>query len=171
MFDAVAERAQLRVAMCRLYGEWLGAFGPTVIPPLPLERERFVIEERGARSEGRRRRPVVGFSGYTYRNHRKGEDLVAAVLGSKIGRSVEWMASGRGWPVETRRYNWADMPRFYQGLDVLVCPSRVEGGPMPVLEALACGVRVVIPQHVGILDELKDAPGSTAMSAEMRRAW
>ena len=30
---------------------------------------------------------------------------------------------------------------------------------MPVLEALACGVRVVIPQHVGILDELPDAPG------------
>ncbi|HUW31731.1 MAG TPA: glycosyltransferase, partial [Planctomycetota bacterium] len=57
------------------------------------------------------------------------------------------------------RYKWAEMPAFYQGLDVLVCPSRVEGGPMPVLEALSCGVRVVIPRKVGILDELPDTAG------------
>jgi hypothetical protein len=164
LFDAIAVHAQLRVAMCRLYGEWLGAFGPTIIPPLPLERDRFVIAGKGAGAEYSgtaplRRRPVVGFSGYTYRNHRKGDDLVNGVVKSQVGQKVAWVASGRGWPVETKRYAWADMPKFYQGLDVLVCPSRVEGGPMPVLEALACGVRAVIPQHVGILDELPDAPG------------
>jgi hypothetical protein len=85
--------------------------------------------------------------------------LVNSIVRSKVGQRVEWVASGRGWPVPTQRYKWADMPKFYQGLDVLVCPSRVEGGPMPVLEALACGVRVVIPQHVGILDELPDVTG------------
>jgi glycosyltransferase involved in cell wall biosynthesis len=51
------------------------------------------------------------------------------------------------------------MPRFYQGLDVLVVPSRVEGIPMPPLEALACGTRIVIPRNVGILDELGDCTG------------
>jgi glycosyltransferase involved in cell wall biosynthesis len=30
---------------------------------------------------------------------------------------------------------------------------------MPPLEALACGVRVVIPRGVGLLDELKDEDG------------
>ena len=155
LFDAVAKRVQLRVAMCQLYAEPLSEFGPTVQPPLPVERERFTLSSR----RGGGKRPVVGFSGYTYRNHRKGEDLVKAVLASKIGQKVEWCASGRGWPVKTTRYKWAEMPAFYQGLDVLVCPSRVEGGPMPVLEALSCGVRVVIPRKVGILDELPDTAG------------
>jgi hypothetical protein len=154
LFDDVARRATLRVAMCRLYAEPLGRYGPTIQPPLPVEQERFTIVKRAPP-----RRPVVGFSGYTYSNHRKGEDLVQGLLAAPIASRVEWVAAGRGWPVPTKRYSWAQMPAFYQGLDVLVCPSRVEGGPMPVLEALACGVRVVIPRGVGLLDELPDTPG------------
>jgi len=155
LFDAVARRVALRVAMCKLYAKPLSKFGPTIQPPLPVERDKFTIKP----SSSPRGKPVVGFSGYTYRNHRKGEDLVKAVLGSKVGQRVEWRASGRGWPMPTTRYDWADMPAFYQGLDVLVCPSRVEGGPMPVLEALACGVSVVVPRGVGILDELLQVKG------------
>lgn len=154
LFDNVAKKATLRVAMCRLYAEYLGKFGPTVQPPLPVELARFTIAKRS-----RGKRPIVGLSGYTYVNRRKGEDLVRGILASKIGQKIEWRASGRGWPVPTKRYSWADMPAFYQGLDILVCPSRVEGGPMPVLEALACGVSVVVPVGVGILDELPDLPG------------
>ncbi len=154
LFDKVASQVGLRVAMCRLYAEPLSQYGPTVTPPLPVERDRFVIVPRGAGKV-----PVVGFSGYTYPNKRKGEDLVRGVITSPIAQRVEWRASGRGWPVATKRYSWTDMPSYYQGLDVLVCPSRVEGGPMPVLEALACGVRVVIPRGVGILDEIPDTPG------------
>ena len=81
------------------------------------------------------------------------------MLESKLAQRVEWRASGRGWPVPTKRYSWAEMPGYYQSLDVLVCPSRVEGGPMPVLEALSCGVSVVVPRNVGILDEIPDTPG------------
>jgi len=168
LFDQVAKAVQLRVAMCRLYAVPLGRLmGPTIQPALPVERERFVIAGAG---EGagtgagtaplrRGRRPVVGFSGYTYKNHRKGDDLVNGIVKSKIGQRVEWMASGRGWPVPTHMYAWKDVPKFYQGLDVLVCPSRVEGGPMPVLEAMACGVRVIVPRGVGILDELPEVAG------------
>ena len=81
------------------------------------------------------------------------------LLDSKVAARCDWRASGRGWPVATRRYTWEQMPGFYQGLDVLVVPSRVEGIPMPPLEALACGVSVVIPRGVGLLDELPDLPG------------
>lgn len=154
LYDQIAQRVQLRVAMCRLYAGPLAELGPTIQPPLPVERDRFVIAARP-----RRARPVVGFSGYTYKTHRKGEDLTNGVVNSPVGRRVDWVASGRGWPVKMRGYTWKDMPGFYQGLDVLVCPSRVEGGPMPVLEALSCGVRVVVPRGVGILDELPDAHG------------
>jgi hypothetical protein len=154
LFDDVARRIQLRVAMSAIYADPLSRYGPTIQPALPVERERFTIPKAQ-----KHKRPIIGFSGYTYQNHRKGDDLVTGVVRSKVGQKVEWMASGRGWPVPTHRYAWKDMPAFYQSLDVLVCPSRVEGGPMPVLEALACGVRVVIPQHVGILDELPAVPG------------
>ena len=104
--------------------------------------------------------PVIGVSGYTYANGRKGEGLIKKAMASPIGKRCAWRASGRGWPIEDMRaYSWADMPGFYQSLDVLLCPSLVEGIPMPPLEALACGARVVIPRGVGLLDELPDVPG------------
>jgi Glycosyl transferases group 1 len=154
LYDDIARRVDLRVAMCRLYAEPLRAIGPTIQPPLPVERDRFVIAP-----SPRRPRPVVGLCGYTYHNARKGEDLARTIVTSAIGRRVDWVASGRGWPAPLQRLSWADMPRFYQGLNVLVCPSRVEGGPMTVLEALACGVSVVVPIGVGLLDELPYIPG------------
>ncbi|MDD5059290.1 MAG: glycosyltransferase [Sideroxydans sp.] len=155
LFDEVAERVDLRIATCRLYAEPLSEHGLTVQCAAPLERDRFVITD--ARPSGRR--PVAGFSGYTYKNHRKGEDLVETLLRSDAGKAVDWKASGRGWPVATKGYTWNQMPEFYQSLDVLVVPSRVEGIPMPPLEALACGVPVVVPREVGLLDELPDVPG------------
>jgi len=153
LFDGIAERVNLRVATAPMYAEILCGYGPTARICPPVERERFVIPK------ARNRSLVAGVSGYTYRNGRKGEGLVDAVIASKPGKSLHWKASGRGWPVPTERYTWADMPRFYQSLDILVCPSLVEGVPMPPLEALSCGVSVVIPRGVGLLDELPDVPG------------
>lgn len=155
LYDAIARRVGLRVAMSRLYGQCLEAIGPTVQPPLPVEQDRFVIASRPARKG----RPVVGLSGYTYSNHRKGDDLVKLLL--RHGPEVEWLASGRGWPVPTKDRPWRELPQFYASLDVLVCPSRVEGGPLPVLEALACGVPVVVPRGVGVLDEIPETAGIT----------
>jgi glycosyltransferase involved in cell wall biosynthesis len=152
LYDAIAKRVGLRVAMCRLYAEPLRVNGPTIQPSLPVERERFVIAEARCR-----RRPLLGLSGYTYNNQRKGEDLACQLV--TIGSKVDWTACGRGWPAPIQHFSWKDMPRFYQGIDVLVCTSRVEGGPMPVLEALASGVPVVVPRGVGIIDELPDLPG------------
>jgi predicted O-methyltransferase YrrM/glycosyltransferase involved in cell wall biosynthesis len=159
LFDDLANRLDLRIATCALYAEYLSAYGPTVQITPPVERERFTIPNK------RNTRPVAaplrlaGFSGYTYPNRRKGEDLARAVIGSKPGRSLQWKASGRGWPVATQRYPWSEMPAFYQSLDVLVVVARVEGVPMPPLEALACGVSIVIPIGVGLLDDLPDLPG------------
>jgi len=155
LFDRVAAKVDLRIATCRIYTDMLEEYGPTIQAAAPLERDRFVVPRQRRRSK----RLVAGFSGYTYPNHRKGEDLVRVVLKSGIGQRLDWKASGRGWPVPTRRYRWAEMPKFYQGLDILVVPSRVEGIPMPTLEALACGVSVVIPRGVGLHDELPEILG------------
>ena len=38
---------------------------------------------------------MVGLSGYTYKNRRKGNDLVGGLVKSAVGQRVEWTASGR----------------------------------------------------------------------------
>ena len=51
---------------------------------------------------------------------------------------------------------YEEMPKFYQNLDYLLVPSSVvrgEGGPMVIVEALACGVPV-ISTDVGFAREL-----------------
>lgn len=48
-----------------------------------------------------------------------------------------------------------EMPNYYAKIDVLVCVSKIEGTPNPVLEAMACGVPI-ISTNVGIV---KDALG------------
>ena len=157
LFDSVAERVDLRIATCEMYGARLREIGPTLVAAAPVEQDRFMPVALELRKD--RARPVVGLSGYTYPNKRKGEDLVRAVLRAPIAGRVEWVAIGRGWPVRTVRLPWAAVPAFYRGLDVLLCPSRVEGVPMPPLEALASGVRVVIPRGVGLLDDLGQVEG------------
>ena len=161
LFDRTAERVNLRIATAGMYAGYLEGFGPTVQVHPPVERERFTIPPVGAQHAAPSAAAPLraGFSGYTYRNGRKGEDLAAALVASEIGQRVEWRASGRGWPVPTRNLTWREMPAFFQGLDIYVCTALVEGVPMPPLEALACGVSIVIPRGVGLLDELPDLPG------------
>lgn len=153
LYDSVAARVDLRIATAALYAEPLAAYGPTVQVSPPVERGRFTIPAQ------RNKRLVAGFSGFTYANGRKGEDIARRIVASEPGQRAEWRASGRGWPVPTRMYAWAELPAFYQSLDVLVVTATVEGVPMPPLECLACGVSVVVPRGVGLLDELPDLPG------------
>lgn len=152
LYDQVAREVQLRVSMCRLYGSGLEPIGPTIQAPLPVERDRFVIAERPRHS-----RRVLGMGGFVAPGARKGEDVATAIM--RRLPAFEWRVSGRGWGLRSRCFDWRDMPAWYQDLDLFVCPSRVEGGPMGALEALSCGVPVVIPRGVGILDEIPDMPG------------
>lgn len=44
-----------------------------------------------------------------------------------------------------QKINWFDLPLFYSSIDYLLILSRNEGGPLPVLEAIACGKPVIAP--------------------------
>ena len=58
------------------------------------------------------------------------------------------------------------MPLLYSGLDFYVCLSRIEGGPYPVLESMACGTKV-ISTPVGVVPDLiRDGESGFIVSGE-----
>lgn len=151
LFMELGQKLDLRIVTAQMYAEILIDCGLTAQITPPVERSHFVIPKK------RPGRLTAGLSGYTYGNGRKGETLVKKLVTAYP--KIDWRASGRGWPVPTKRYTWAEMAGFYQSLDVLVVTATVEGIPMPPLEALACGVSVIVPRGVGLLDELPECPG------------
>jgi len=92
----------------------------------------------------------LGLVGRTYHTGRKGEALVQSIAHVPF---VEWHATGEGWPVEHRLHDAEEMAEFYRSIDYLLVPARYEGGPMPALEAMACGKPVISPE-IGFMPEL-----------------
>jgi hypothetical protein len=153
-WNLAADHVDLRLTSARQYAEMLEPLGPTALVRPALNRQAFTIEPVPGNE-----RPLVGLSGFVDRSGRKGEKLVAQLARSELGGKIELVASGRGWPAHTTERTSSDLPLFYQGLDVYLCTSLVEGVPIPPLEALACGVPVVVPRGVGLLDSLPDIEG------------
>jgi hypothetical protein len=160
-----ARGADVRIAWTRLYSEPLAANGPTRRIAPGLDHALFS-------PDGKVTAPIVGVAGLVYGDGRKGEDLWARLVVNEPGWTFR--AAGQGWAGDCRPVPYAHMPSFLRGLNVLLCPSRVEGVPMPPLEALACGVKVVIPAGVGMMDDLPAMPGIVRFPAgdyaAMRRA-
>jgi len=46
-----------------------------------------------------------------------------------------------------------ELPNFYRQLDYTIVPSKIEGGPMCLLESFACGIPVIAPKDVGMVEE------------------
>lgn len=84
---------------------------------------------------------VFGVVGRTYPTGRKGERLVQKMV--EAGFDVR--AWGHGWPCTILGSGVEDIARFYESIDYLVVLSNNEGGPVPVLEAIALKVPVIAP--------------------------
>jgi len=149
LWEQAAETVALRVAQSAQAARLLGAYGATEQAMLPVEREAFCPKDRAEHA-----RPLIGVSGYCPISGRKGNALVYDLAHYPPARNWRIVAAGRNWPVPTTMYRWSDLPQFYQALDIYLCASLFEGGPLGVFEALSCGVPVVIPRGVGALDEL-----------------
>lgn len=149
-----AEKIDLALFTDPRYADgWKGACA-VVIPPVDAQFKPM----RGLRDRTKFRVGVAGWVPTKY-GARKGTGLVAKLAAELAERqNTEIVGAGYGWPVPTREYDWNELPAWYNGLDVFVCTSMIEGIPMPPLEALACGVPVVIPTGVGLLDTLR-GPG------------
>jgi glycosyltransferase involved in cell wall biosynthesis len=84
-----------------------------------------------------KREIIFGVVGRVYKSGRKGEHLIA-----QLCNDYKIIALGEDWPCEN-----VDIERelFYPMIDYLIVSSTIEGGPIPVLDAIAMGVPVIAP--------------------------
>lgn len=124
---------------------------------------------------------AVGFAANRasdYDNQRKGLSTLAEVLRLAVGRipNLHIVFAGIGWEDEVQRLRdsgisasyagylkTSALPQFYSSLDAYLVTSRIEGGPLTVLESMACGTPVVATR-VGLVSEVIE-DGRTGFSA------
>lgn len=155
LWDEAVDASDLRLVEAAKYVHMLSEYGLTEqVELFPVERGLFAITESLPHS-----RPTIGVVGYCATGGRKGERLVKELAHYPGARHWRVKAAGRGWPVETKEYHYRDLPRFYQSVDVHLCPTVSRDSPTSPYEALACGIPVVLPQGVDLLDELPSIHG------------
>jgi len=88
------------------------------------------------------RRPRIGIAGIrnAANEYRKGWDLVDRLRNDH----PEWEIVTTGGTLSE-----VEMLAWYRSLDLYLCPSRYEGGPMGVIEAHAMGISLIVPRDVG----------------------
>lgn len=102
----------------------------------------------------------VGVVGRIYPSGRKGEDDVLKIDKAFSVGDIEWHFMGSGWDnfEYKNKATFTDWQsdqqaiKFYKNIDVLLCTSKIEGGPIPVLEAIKVGT-FVISYDVGNVEE------------------
>lgn len=94
---------------------------------------------------------TLGLVGRVYPGGRKGEHLVHALLEDEaLMENLQIVALNDSWGVPTWKFD--DMADFYRSIDYLLIPSLYEGGPVPFMEALACGTMAIAPA-IGVVPD------------------
>lgn len=83
-------------------------------------------------------------------------DLSVGWAGAAEARDKHVELLAAAWPrirLADRCLTQAEMPDFYNGIDVITCASAAEGDPRPLIEGMACGC-FPVTVDVGIVPEL-----------------
>jgi glycosyltransferase involved in cell wall biosynthesis len=147
--------------------------GTVAVVPHGVDSERFSPGERRRRRAAARARLgiadefvclLIGNDAY-----KKGADVAVRALRELPERAVLALAGRldgnqvRGWAraagVEGRVRLWPHTPEvidYYAAADALLAPSREDAFHMPALEALACGLPVVLSSEAGAAELIED---------------
>lgn len=185
--EAAAKNSDMIVAVTPGWRDRIAAFAPKCrveavrvgvdldfFAPRTTTRRELGLPEKGF---------LVGFFGARGSDSdggRKGMDVLVSVLqqaGKEISQ-VHAVLAGPGWDEFASEFRAAGsdatvfgfvprskIPALYSALDVYLVTARVEGGPMTVLESLACGTPV-IATRVGLVPDVI-AEGINGFSAEI----
>ncbi len=166
-----------------------GAKGPVEVVFPGIDTERFVPADRDAC-----RRDLdlpVGVPLFAcvgrVELHQKQQDRLVRAIARPMLSECHLVIAGEGPDTEVldrliesrklgdrvRRIPWADTAKLYPAADAVVIPSRYEGVPLVMLEALACGTPVLGADRDGMHDILPDdfhidANSSAAVAAALR---
>lgn len=154
-FFAVAREVEHCVCHARLYEAMLREAGVAEVSTIPP----------GVDLDSFRPKLRIGVVGRTYHTGRKGEALVAQVMDIP---EIEWSFTGEGWPGPALNLPAEKLPDFYRGLDYVLVPALYEGGPMCVVEALACGTEVIAPP-IGWVPDYPHIEYRAGDAADLRR--
>lgn len=94
---------------------------------------------------------VLGVVGKKRRSGRKGDILVEQI---KKLDFVQLKFTHSSWEGDDIPFN--KLPDFYNSIDYLLVPSILEGGPIPVGEAIKSGKKVISPLDVGNVNLFKE---------------
>lgn len=156
LFWTVAEAVQLGIHMAPQYAEQVekqiaGARTHVCVPGIDSQ---FTPRLR------------IGVCGRRYATGRKGDKLVAEIV-DRCADVADFVLFHQTWSgifqsakrnVAIERFDFAKLPAFYRSIDFLLVPGSLEGGPMPVGEAIACGTEVIAPPvgNVEVFDDGTD---------------
>jgi glycosyltransferase involved in cell wall biosynthesis len=154
-FFATARAVEHCVCHSQPYEAMLRAAGVAKVTTIPP----------GVDLDAFRPRLRIGVIGRTYHTSRKGEHLVAQVMDIP---EIEWAFTGEGWPGPALKLPPEALPDFYRSLDYVLVPALYEGGPMCVVEALACGTEVIAPP-IGWVPEYPHVEYRAGDAADLRR--
>jgi len=94
---------------------------------------------------------TLGIVGRVYPDGRKGERLVETILNdAELMRDMQIVSTSDSWGVPV--WNFEDPADFYRSIDYLLVPALIEGGPVPFMEALACGTFSIAPP-IGVIPD------------------
>lgn len=122
VFDSVAKNVDYCISMCDNTANLLPKEKTVVIKP--CADKQFYKEEI-----------ILGCVGRNQKSGRKRYEFIEEL--NKI-KGVKVLFSNQ-------KLKWEELPNFYKSIDYLVVLSSNEGGPIPVLEAIACGKPVIAP--------------------------
>lgn len=144
-------------------------------------------------------RKIIGLVGFPQPNGRKRESLLLDLAWKYDLTPFQFVLCGDGWEhtvaqlqslgvkADALTTTEADLQELYQQIDVLLVTGYAEGGPLPILEAMAVGTHVLSPRFgyasdlldesnyyetpEELMDKLNGLAEKSILNHQLARAW
>lgn len=146
-FIQVAKQVDVPISHSKKYADLLMSYNSKtiqIIPGVDLEKYTLRSTKRSYNCSGKL---CVGYVGRKYRSSTRKNPALIKEISNLI--NIEFMSTMGNLTEKQMIY-------FYHHPDLIISPATIEGGPMAIQEALACGTPIICFDGVGVSNEFKD---------------